>query len=92
MCLAVPGRIVEGIAGDPPFTTGVVEFAGVRRHVCLACVPEASVGDYVMVHAGVAISIVNAAEAARVLAAVDELELVSEFAEKAQGEAGPESR
>jgi hydrogenase expression/formation protein HypC len=64
---------------EPPFTAGLVEFSGVRRQVNLACVPEALTGDYVLVHAGVAISRINASEAAKVLAALEELELDEEF-------------
>lgn len=79
MCLAVPGLIVEFLDSEPPFTTALVEFAGVRRLVSLVCVPEAVQGDYVLVHAGLAISCINAAEAAKVLAALDESELSEEF-------------
>jgi hydrogenase expression/formation protein HypC len=75
MCLAVPGKIVELLEADPPFASAVVEFGGVRRRVSVACVPEAAEGDYVMVHAGIAISRVNAEEAARVLQALRELDL-----------------
>jgi hydrogenase expression/formation protein HypC len=57
----------------------MVEFAGVRRRVSLACVPEATQGDYVLVHAGVAISRINATEAAKVLAALEQLDLDEEF-------------
>lgn len=67
MCLGVPGRVVER---DPPtveLASAMVDFGGVRRRVCLACVPEAEPGDYVIVHAGLAISRVDEAEAARVL-------------------------
>jgi hydrogenase expression/formation protein HypC len=82
MCLAVPGLVVEMVGGEPPFTAAVVEFGGVRRQVSLACVPEASNGDYVLVHAGVAISRINAAEAAKVLAALEQLDLDEEFPEQ----------
>ena len=75
MCLAVPGQIVEVRNLEPPFTSAVVDFGGVRRDVCMACVPHAAVGDYVMVHAGIAISRVNAEEAARVLRTLRELEM-----------------
>ena len=53
-----------------------------RRQVSLACVPEAVTGDYVLVHAGVAISRINADEAAKVLAALEELDLDEEFSEE----------
>jgi hydrogenase expression/formation protein HypC len=75
MCLAVPGQIVVLLEAKPLFASAVVEFGGVRRQVCVACVPEAVEGDYVMVHAGIAISRVNAEEAARVLNALRELDL-----------------
>jgi len=53
---------------------GEVEFEGVRRRVCLACVPDANCGDFVIVHAGLAISRVDEAEAARVFELVRALE------------------
>jgi hydrogenase expression/formation protein HypC len=75
MCLAVPGKIVALRQSAPPFASAIVEFGGVRREVSVACVPEAAEGDYVMVHAGIAISRVNAREAARVLDTLRELDL-----------------
>jgi hydrogenase expression/formation protein HypC len=80
MCLAVPGRVIEVMDADTVFTTGLVEFAGVRRKVSLACVPDARPDDYVLVHAGVAISCIDADEAAKVLAALEQLELDDDFA------------
>ena len=82
MCLAVPGKVVELLDAPPPFAAGLVEFAGVRRQVSLACVPEAREGDYVLVHAGVAITRIDSAEAARVLEALEQLDLGEEFAEE----------
>jgi hydrogenase expression/formation protein HypC len=79
VCLAIPGKVVELLDAAPPFTAAVVEFGGVRRQVSLACVPEASIGDYVLVHAGVALSRINAAEAAKVLAALEQLDLDEKF-------------
>jgi hydrogenase expression/formation protein HypC len=67
MCLAVPGRIVEIAAGtDPLLRTGRVEFGGIVKNVSLALVPEAGEGDYVLVHVGLALSVVDAVEAQRV--------------------------
>ncbi|MBO3752750.1 HypC/HybG/HupF family hydrogenase formation chaperone [Streptosporangiaceae bacterium NEAU-GS5] len=66
MCLGVPGKIVEMTGGEP--SMGVVDFGGLRREACLAYVPEAAVGDYVIVHVGFAISIVDEQEARRTLA------------------------
>ncbi|WP_416439114.1 HypC/HybG/HupF family hydrogenase formation chaperone [Phnomibacter sp. MR] len=64
MCLAIPGKITS-IAGqlDETFRTGKVSFGGIIKEVNLCMVPEANVGDYVMVHVGVAISVVDEAEA-----------------------------
>ena len=59
MCLAVPGKLVEiQEAEDAALRRGKVEFGGVRREVCLSFVPEAVVGDYLLVHVGFALSIV----------------------------------
>lgn len=63
MCLGVPGLIVEREAPADDLEWALVEFAGVRRRVCVACVPECRPGDYVIVHAGIAISRIDAAEA-----------------------------
>jgi hydrogenase expression/formation protein HypC len=66
MCLGVPGRVITRDARDAEFPTAVVEFAGVRREVSLACVAQAQPGDYVLVHAGIALSLVDPDEAQRV--------------------------
>ena len=73
MCLGIPGQVVEleGDSGELP--TALVEFAGIRRRVCMACVPDATPGDYVIVHAGIAISRIDAVEAQRVFAYLDEI-------------------
>jgi len=66
MCLAVPGRIAR-VVEQQGLRMGDVDFGGVVRRVCLAYVPEAVEGDYAVVHAGFAISIVDQREAARTL-------------------------
>jgi hydrogenase expression/formation protein HypC len=65
MCLAVPGQI-ERISGDDIRRTGTVNFGGIRKEISLAYVPEAKVGDYVLVHVGFAISVIDEAEASQV--------------------------
>jgi hydrogenase expression/formation protein HypC len=65
MCLAVPGKIISIGSEEPLERTGRVSFGGVEKEVCLAYVPEAQIGDYVIVHVGFALSIVDEAEAAR---------------------------
>ena len=63
MCLGVPGEILE-ITGDDPFTRRArVSFSGVERDICLAGVPDAEVGEFVIVHAGFALNRVNREEA-----------------------------
>lgn len=62
MCLAVPGQILS-IQGEDLERTGRVSFGGVVKEVNLSCVPEARVGDYVVVHVGFALSVVDEAEA-----------------------------
>jgi hydrogenase expression/formation protein HypC len=63
MCLAIPGRIVSIDDDDPVVRRGRVEFGGIIREVSLACVPEAQAGDYVLVHAGFALNIVDEEQA-----------------------------
>ncbi len=73
MCLAVPARILEIRGTDPLWRVGRVDFGGVFKEVSLACVPEATVGEYVIVHAGVAISRLDEAEAQRMVAALESM-------------------
>jgi hydrogenase expression/formation protein HypC len=75
MCLAVPGQVLS-IEGEDVLTRqGRVAFGGITKHVNLAYVPEAMVGDYVVVHAGFAITTIDAAEASKTLAYLAEIEL-----------------
>ncbi len=68
MCLAVPGRIIEIIGDDPFLRAAKVSFAGVVKLISLTCTPEAKLGDFVLVHVGVAISVVDPQEAAQTFA------------------------
>lgn len=72
MCLGIPGQILE-IEGSDDFRQARVDFGGVRRQVCLAFVPQAAVGDYVIVHVGFAISCVDEAEALQTLEIIQEM-------------------
>ena len=83
MCLAVPGRILDIDGDDPLLRSGQVDFAGIRKRVNLSYVPEARVGDYVLVHVGFAISVVDEAEARRVL---EYLTAMGDMAELDQGD------
>lgn len=74
MCLAVPGKIISiSDNGDPLLRTGKVSFGGILKEVSLAYVPEAKVGDYVIVHVGFAISVLDDKEAQKVFQYLQEL-------------------
>jgi hydrogenase expression/formation protein HypC len=68
MCLAVPGVVLDIEGGDPAFRRGSVDFSGVRREVSLAFTPEVQCGDYVLVHAGFALTVIDPNEAELTLA------------------------
>ena len=68
MCLGVPGRVERIDPNALGFSSGIVSFGGIRKEICLAYVPEAKVGDYVLVHVGFAISTIDEAEAAAMFA------------------------
>jgi hydrogenase expression/formation protein HypC len=79
MCLAVPGKITS-VSGHEPLTrTGKVDFGGILKDVSLAYVPEAGVGDYVIVHVGFALSRVDEAEAQQVFEYLREMQQLSEL-------------
>ena len=74
MCLSIPGRI-ETIENDQALLrSGLVSFAGIKKSVNLAYVPEARPGDYVLVHVGFAIGIIDEHEARQVFALLEQLE------------------
>jgi hydrogenase expression/formation protein HypC len=68
MCLAIPGKI-ESIDEqiESVFRIGKVSFGGIRKNINLSLVPEASVGDYVLVHVGVAVSVIDEVEAKKTM-------------------------
>jgi hydrogenase expression/formation protein HypC len=72
MCLAVPGKITE-LREESGVPMARVDFGGVSREACMAYLPEAVVGDYVLVHVGFAITRVDGDEAAKTLATLKEL-------------------
>jgi len=75
MCLAVPGKITEAEERDGN-RIAKVQFGGISRQVFLNFVPEAEIGDYVMVHVGFALSRVDAEEAARTYRVLEEMGLL----------------
>lgn len=78
MCLAVPGRIVEVFA-DHGLRMARVDFGGTVKKACLEHVPEAGVGDYVLVHVGFALARVDAEEAARTYRLLEDLDQLGEL-------------
>jgi len=93
VCLGIPGKILESFE-----TRGLrmakVQFGGIVRETCLALVPEAQTGDYVVVHVGFAISKVNEEEAARTYRLLEEMGQLTELAapeieEKSRNERSP---
>ena len=89
MCLGVPGRVAEWIDRDPVFASAKIEFAGVSRVCSMACVPDAQIGDYVVVHAGIAISRIDENAARRALEDLQTMGLTEEL-DELQGDAARE--
>ncbi|MBZ5705811.1 MAG: HypC/HybG/HupF family hydrogenase formation chaperone [Acidobacteriia bacterium] len=91
MCLAIPGKILDSRDHDGT-RAGRVQFGGIVRQVCLDFVPEAVVGDYVMVHVGFAISRVDTEEAERTYKLLEEMGVLEEELPKLDDEPpGPAS-
>ena len=72
MCLAIPGKVVEMNASVSPMM-GKVSFGGIKKEVCLELVPEVRIGDYVIVHVGFALNILNEDEAQETLKLIDQM-------------------
>lgn len=72
MCLSIPGRITE-IYKDGSLVMGKVDFGGVIKEVCLDYVPEAQTGQYVLIHVGFAISVLDEDEAMERLNTIREI-------------------
>ena len=82
MCLAVPGKILRIEGEEPILRTGKVAFGGIVKEVQLGYLPEAKVGDYVIVHVGFAISVVDEKEANRVFEYLEEMDALRESEEE----------
>jgi len=80
MCLAIPGKIISITDQlDETFRFGKVSFGGIAKEVNLCMVPEANIDDYVLVHVGVAISVVDEEEANKVFSYLKEMGEVAEL-------------
>jgi len=77
MCLAIPGKVAS-IEEKDGVHTGRIQFGGIVRQACLDFVPEVKVGDYVMVHVGFAISVVDKDEAERTYALLESMGVLAE--------------
>lgn len=95
MCLAIPGKIVSITAQlDETFRQGKVSFGGILKDINLCMVPDAAVGDYVLVHVGVAISTVDEAEASQTFEYLRQIGDLDELTASAvtQEESKPQTR
>ncbi len=79
MCLGIPGEVLETHEGAGGMRYGTVRFGGASRDVCLEFVPEAQVGDYVIVHVGLALSRISPEDAAEVFGFLVEMETLSDL-------------
>ena len=84
MCLAVPGKIISIEGTDQMLRSGKVSFAGIIKNINLAYVPEAKIGDYVLVHVGFAISTIDEAEAQEVFEYLRQMGELAELEETGQ--------
>jgi hydrogenase expression/formation protein HypC len=85
MCLAIPGKIASISGDDPLMRTGKVDFGGILKEVSLAYVPEAMVGDYVIVHVGFALSRVDESEAQQVFEYLRQMQELSDLEDSGAG-------
>jgi hydrogenase expression/formation protein HypC len=82
MCLAVPRKIISVAPPEPlALRCGKVDFGGIRKEICLEYTPEAQPGDYVLVHVGFALTVIDETEAQRVFEALRELGQLEELGE-----------
>lgn len=80
MCLGIPGKVVETYR-EHDLLMGKVDFNGIGKRVCLEHVPEVRPGQYVLVHVGFALTVVDEAEARRVFQLLEEIGQLNELQE-----------
>ncbi|MBI5325269.1 MAG: HypC/HybG/HupF family hydrogenase formation chaperone [Ignavibacteriae bacterium] len=73
MCLAIPGKIVTIDDSNEDLKMGKVDFSGIVKDVCLDLVPEANIGDYVIVHVGFALNVLDEEEAIKNITLINEM-------------------
>lgn len=79
MCLGIPGELIKISNNSNLCPMGEVKFGALSKQICLAFVPEAKPGDYLLVHVGFAITIMDETEAKKIFETLDELEVVNEI-------------
>lgn len=78
MCLGIPGKVLE-VREQDSLRMAKVEFGGITKEICLSYVPEAEVGDFVLVHVGFAISKIDEEEAAEIFSYIEQIGELSEL-------------
>jgi len=73
MCLAIPGKVVSISDKEDLMLTGRIDFGGIIKEINLAFVPEVRIDDYVLVHAGFAIGIVNEEQASQTISDINQI-------------------
>jgi len=79
MCLSVPGKLLSIQGEDTLSRTGRVDFGGIVKEVSIAYVPDVKIGDYVIVHVGFAISVLDPVEAGKTLEYLKEMDELAEL-------------
>lgn len=90
MCLGIPGKVVE-LSTEHDTLMGKVDFGGVFKRVCLAYTPQAQPGQYVIVHVGFALEVIDESEAQRVFAFLERMNELQEVREPSGTESGSHS-
>jgi hydrogenase expression/formation protein HypC len=72
ICLAIPGKVLDINTTDSP-RMGKVSFGGIKKEICLDLVPEVQIGNYVIVHVGFALSVMDEQEALETLALIEQM-------------------
>jgi hydrogenase expression/formation protein HypC len=81
MCLGVPGKLIERYERDG-MPMGKADFGGIGKEICLAYTPEAETGQYVIVHVGFAISVIDEAEAEEIFSYISQIAAMGEMEEQ----------
>ena len=84
MCLGIPGKVVEIKQQEDELLMGKVSFGGLEKEVCLSYVPDVEIGNYVVVHVGFAISIIDESEAKQVFTYLEQMGETEELTEHSE--------